>query len=162
MSRFVGDDYYDPQFDNEWELWQANFDRHVNGVKGQQALRDLRDALLALPDRKLISGRLADEHGCVCTVGALALHRRVLQGERPEDVLEHLAAMIPQDLVDYDSWECEERTARVGESIGLKRMMAVALAGKNDDWYADDKTPEQRFERVLRWVESKIKEPVAA
>lgn len=163
MSRFVGDDY-DPQFANEWDLWEANWLRHLRGANGQEVLRDLRDALLALPERKLIEGRLADEQGCVCTVGALALYRRTLSGERPEDVLDELRNLIKPDerWGDIDAYEAEERTVACGVGLGLKRMMAMALAGKNDDWYADDKTPEQRFERVLKWVESKIADPVAS
>lgn len=159
MSRFNGDEY-DPQFPNEYDLWDANFQRHIRGARGQRDLRDLRDALISLPEKRLISGRLADEQGCVCTVGALALHRRKIAGEAPETVLADLAAVIaPDQWGDFDEWESEERTMDLGVEIGLKRMLAIKLASLNDDaWVAPvDETPEARYERVLAWVESRIK-----
>lgn len=157
MTRFQGDEY-DPQFPNEGELWQANLERHMKGAKGQAVLRELRDALLALPEKKLIRDRLADEQGHVCTVGALAAHRG-----KP---LAELAELVKPDPKwgDYDEWECEERTMQLGREIGLKEVMAVTLAARNDDvWMSpSNETDEQRYERVLAWVESKIEPSVAA
>lgn len=166
MSRFDSDDY-DPQFPNEGELWEANLERHMRGAQGQRALRDLRDALLALPEKKLIHGRLADEQGYVCAVGAVALHRRSQKGDDPAAVLAEMAALLKPDerWGEIDAWEAEERTMNLGMSVGLKRCMAVTMSARNDGgWYApSDETPEQRFERVLAWVESNIKpEAVAA
>lgn len=43
-------------------LWRANLKRALAGRRGQAALRDLREALEALPERRLIEGAL-------CTVG---------------------------------------------------------------------------------------------
>lgn len=154
MSRFSGDDY-DPQFQNANELWWANVERHLNGAKGQAVLRELREALLSLPEKRLIHGRLADEQGCVCTVGALAAHRGVPINE--------LASLVKSDDLGWDDWEAEEQTMALGVRIGLKLPMAVTLAGRNDDVYAPrNETDEQRYERVLKWVESKIKAPATA
>lgn len=149
MSRYAGDNY-DEEWNNQWELWQANTLRHFRGRAGQAILRELRDALLALPERKLIHGRLADEQGAVCTIGALALHRGCS--------IEKLAAMIPVDL--WDEYEEERATERLGKDLNLRMVMIVALAGENDDPWREE-TDEQRFERVLAWVESQIiTEPV--
>jgi hypothetical protein len=62
MSRFDGD--WEPREDgkNTAGLWRANVKRALAGKRGQAALRDLRDALLALPEKRLIEGAL-------CTVG---------------------------------------------------------------------------------------------
>jgi len=151
VTRFCGDDY-DYEFPNQGELWSANVQRHLKGAKGQAILRELRDALLALPKKKLINGRLADEQGCVCTVGALAAHRGVS--------LKELAEIIKPDerWGEIDAWEAEVRTMDLGRRIGLKEVMAVTLAARNDDvWLAPvDETDEQRYIRVLAWVESQI------
>lgn len=155
MSRFSGDDY-DEDFPGQWELWQANFERHMNGAAGQRALLDLHAALKAMPEPRLIAGRLADENGQVCTVGALALHRRTVKGEDPETVLEDLAQQISQETAETDSWESEEVTVHAGVSVGLRRMMAQHLGHLNDQDGSWQETPEERYVRVLRWVESKI------
>jgi len=156
VSRFNGDEDY-PEYNNAWDLWNASVNRHLGGAKGQQALRDLRAALLALPEPRLIEGRLADERGCVCTVGALALHRRTTAGEPREKVLSDLASLIKPDerWNEIDAYESEERTIQCGRDIGLKMTMAVTLAARNDD-ISRDETPEQRFERVLAWVNERI------
>lgn len=157
MTRFNDDDG-DEMFPGQWWLWEQALTRSVNGKKGQAALRDLRDALLALPEKKLIEGRLADDQGCVCTVGALALKRRVDAGEKREDVLASLVALVPWYEDEYgsgpdDEWGAQEVTLEVGKEIGLSLTMAVALAGGNDD---RRETPEERYERILRYVERLI------
>src|SRR5689334_6305207 len=53
VSRFNGEGY-DEDYNNQWELWEANTLRHMRGAAGQAVLRELREALLALPERKLI------------------------------------------------------------------------------------------------------------
>lgn len=155
MSRFNSDDY-DEEFANQGELWSANVQRHLKGAKGQAVLRELRDVLLALPEKKLINGRLADEQGCVCTVGALAAHRGVS--------LQELADLVKPDprWGDIDSYDAEIRTLDLGHRIGLKEVMSVTLAARNDDWRAPmNETDEERYERVLKWVESAL-DPVPA
>jgi len=152
VTRFNSDEY-DYEFPNQGELWSANVRRHLKGAKGQAILRELRDALLSLPEKKLINGRLADEQGCVCTVGALAAHRGVS--------LKELADLIKPDeqwgeIDAYEAAEC--RTMDLGRRIGLKEVMSVTLAYRNDDvWFAPvDESDEQRYTRVLAWVESQI------
>lgn len=67
MSRF-GDGDYEPIFGSDGKpketsgLWRANVQRALKGRRGQAALRDFRDALMALPEKVLIEGAL-------CTVG---------------------------------------------------------------------------------------------
>lgn len=63
MSRF-GDNDGD-YFQNQSELWWANAERALNGKRGRKALAELREALLALPEKRLIEGALS-------TVGATA------------------------------------------------------------------------------------------
>lgn len=155
MTRFAEGDY-DENFPGEWLLWEANFERHMKGANGQAALLDLHRALVALPEPRLISGRLADEKGCVCTVGALALHRRTVAGEDPERVLEDLAKQITEDTAEWDSYESEERTIGAGIGVGLKRMMAQHLGYINDQDGNYTETPEERYGRVLRYVEAKL------
>lgn len=160
MTRFDGD--CDEDFPGQWWLWENALRRSVNGKKGQRNLRDLRDALLALPEKRLISGRLADENGCVCTVGALWLKRQVDAGVDRAQVLAAMAGDIEwnEEYGVLDPWDAETVTLDIATAAGLSRTMAVVLAGDNDGWTND--TPERRYERVLRYVEQLIVPELAA
>ena len=150
MSRFS--DEYDEQFNNQGEFWWANARRALNGRKGQQALRDLREALLALPQPRLIEGRLANDQGEVCAVGALVVHKRVAKGEKREDVLKELDRMI-----DEDDWHNDpaEITAACGTAVGLTFVLAWQLASVNDETlYGLD--PEARHAAVLTWIAANL------
>jgi hypothetical protein len=65
VSRFSDYDDYDDY--ETWALnrgrWEHNSRVALKGKRGRQALRDLREALMALPEHKLIEGAM-------CTVGA--------------------------------------------------------------------------------------------
>lgn len=63
MSRYYDDDGED--FPGQYALWEANYERALKGKRGRKALADLREALMALPEHRLIEGAL-------CTVGAAA------------------------------------------------------------------------------------------
>jgi hypothetical protein len=151
MSRFGYDDEGD--YPNAWALWERAITTALGSDKGQQILRDLRDALLALPKKRLIEGRLAC-NGEVCTMGALVAHRR--RDEERAKVLAELEQMITEDAwIDY---EAGTKTLEAGESIGVGVSMSCHLAWLNDqlDYGA---TPEERYEKVLSWVERAILVP---
>lgn len=152
MSRFEGDG--DEPFPGAWWLYEANVRRSFSGRAGQERLREIREALLALPEKRLISRRLADEGGGVCAIGALALKRGTDAGEDRAVVVDRLARKITEETADWDSWEVEEQTLGVASELGVKRTMAIEIGYTNDEPY--DETPEYRYERVLAWVESLI------
>jgi hypothetical protein len=153
MTRFDND--WDEDFPGQWWLWEQALSRSINGRRGQEALKDLREALLALPEKRLISGRLADEQGSVCTVGALALHRRMKAGEPRRLVLEQLAELVEADEGGFlSSYEADEATIILGKQVGLTTTIAVHLGAQNDASWKE--TPEERYERVLAHVEALI------
>lgn len=79
----------DEEYPGQFDLWRANVGRSLQGKRGQQALRDLEAALLALPEKRLIAGNLTKD-GMVCTVGALVVARREQAGAPREIVLADL------------------------------------------------------------------------
>lgn len=99
MSRFSSD-YDDEYFPNQAALWQANARRALKGKKGRKALAELRDALRALPEKRLIAGAL-------CTVGGL---------ERP-DIAEKLAEeeRRHEENPQWGNWYRDEATSKVKE-----------------------------------------------
>src|SRR6266436_3595798 len=64
----------DEDYQGQFALWRANLNRCLLGKKGQQALRELHEALIALPEKRLIAGSLAED-GEVCAIGALLANR---------------------------------------------------------------------------------------
>lgn len=58
MSR-GGNDDYDEDFPNQGAFWWANAQRALKGRRGKQALAELREALLMLPEKRLVSGAIS-------------------------------------------------------------------------------------------------------
>lgn len=150
MSRFDFDN--DEGTEASYELWRANVKRALKGRRGQKALREMREALLALPVKRLIEGSLCDlgpdGEASFCAVGAYALYKRQQNGESAESATHELARLDTGE-------EYELPTVEEGVDQGLRRTLAYELAMKNDETFGDC-TPEQRYTRYLAWVESQI------
>lgn len=135
MSRFYEYDEYDPL---AFGRWKGRLQSHINGPAGQAMLGELRDALLALPQKRLIRDALVDADGECCVVGALALKRK----REGRDV-------------DYPIGECTDGdTTDVGESCGMTYVLAYSIAYINDEAPGH---PEHRFEQVMKWINNHIK-----
>lgn len=169
MSRTYNDEY-EESFPNEGAFWERRAQLALNGKRGRQALADLRDALLALPEKRLISrafstvgkadqpdrwgdlrGLLDDQGEGVCAVGAYVWHQKVKAGADPLQAMAELPL-----LADYDSDGTE--TAEQGKAAGLTFTLAWELASRNDDTF-DDLTPEARYDAFLAWIDAKLAQP---
>jgi hypothetical protein len=144
----------DEDFPGQFELWQANCRRSIKGKAGQKALRELEQALVALPEKRLIADALQDAEGEVCAIGALAKYRGI-------------------DKTESDPEEMEE----VGVDLGMPRLVAWKVVCVNDVeidghhvevfgphrwgqklWAYVAPTPEERYQQMLNWVREQIKE----
>lgn len=132
----------------------ANLKRHLNSPRGQATLKELRQALLDMPERRLIHGYLAyvrvegellEEREEFCTIGVLAKARGVPISELETKV----------DEYGFDQYEEEEQTKGIGEKIGLPGCLTIELSYENDSWGAEK--PEERWRRMLRWVNGWIR-----
>lgn len=144
MSRsgYTDDDGDDPLV---FGRWRAQVKSAIRGKRGQSFLRELASAMDAMPVKELIAEELINEDGQCCTIGVVCKARGV-------DVTK----------VDY---ECPEE---VGSAVGIARQLAAEIEYMNDEigdkWEQDDKgkwkrvdeTPEQRWQRMRTWVESKL------
>jgi len=171
MSR-VSDDYddYGSSFNNEAAFWDHRAKMALTGKRGRKALADLREALLALPEKRLVEGALctvraperagndwqradaeekvSSEGEGVCAVGAYIWHKRVKAGMSPDEAFDSLPL-----LLDTDSDITE--TADAGQSAGLTWTLAYLLASRNDETYGPY-TPEQRYERFMAWIDERL------
>ena len=175
MSRFDSDS----EEGMPWELWETVVSNALGGRKGQAALAELEAALVALPEPKLISGHLAAD-GAVCAVGAFIAHRRAVSEAIDLDaVIDAMSVGVAcycghnreahhdgachgkgyQDAPcycdgDFEPDENEDgayETVEAGKQAGLSSTLAWHLAYLNDEQFSDS-SPEERYERMLRYV----------
>lgn len=153
-------------YPGQFGLWNGNVVRSIKSRQGQASLRELEAALLALPDKRLIAGLLRDKDGEVCGLGALALYKG-----------HELVADEPKDNDEYDEIDLSYEMEEFGVSLGMPRLVAWKIVAKNDIDFAGqdlitlagpyrwpserptmwaDITPEQRYERMLRWVQRQL------
>ncbi len=149
MGRIEYGEYGDPVAN----LWQATAKRALGGKRGQAALMEIRDALLAMPSRRLMKDEWA-AGGEVCALGAVDVHRHMRNGMSWES-----ARLIVEHTVEEKPWQFDEsfeveETAQL--RLGYTRTLVWEVMEKNDEQF-ENMSPEQRWGSMLRWVEEKIK-----
>ena len=127
----------DEDFPGQFDLWQANCDRSLKGRKGQRELHVLREALLALPVKSLAYGVLETSDGEMCAIGVYAKYKGL--------DLSELA-------IAFDSDE-------VGKIAGMPLLVAWKVMEMNDE-YLGRVTSDERYEKMLAWVESLLAKAV--
>jgi len=174
----------DEDYPGQFDLWQANCNRQINGKAGQAALRELEAALLALPQKRLIRNAVAHEDGDVCAVGALLVLKHAQRKGITRDAAIKVYAS-PEGYEPDDYWDGND-TADLAEAEGIPKLLAWQLVYLNDEdldtvWevacgppyppkgvypykggiaYVREMTPEERYERVLAWVRERLSRPV--
>ena len=163
MSRY---EYDGDESAMPYGLWRSNVDRALKGKRGRQALRDLRDALQALPEPRLIEGALctvspekrpvrylADEQlGGVCAIGAYLWHQKVKAGMDPAEAFDSLPTLPDDDSELHDTAKLAESEAR------MTYTLAWELAYMNDEKWGR-KSPEERHAAFLAWLDAELAEP---
>lgn len=146
MSRSCYSEDYGDEFPGQLDLYRANVRRSVRSRAGQARLRELRDALLAMPVKALaeevfVAG--SPEQPRVCALGAWAL------AKAGGDV-ETARAFVPTDADDHDTADALERE-------GWPRLVVLDAIYMNDEAYV--RTPEERYASVLAWVDRQLIPP---
>lgn len=152
MSRFDYDDG-----DSDWTaarqaLEDHNIQRALNGRKGQALLRELEQALLALPTKRLTDEWLDDDgagHRDVCIISALAVYREMARTLGDYD--EALADLPPLDDPD-------DVAAFATRRLGIVKTLGWYLQWVNDEGFPVA-SPEERWARMLAWVRRQIAVP---
>ena len=166
MSRSCYSDDYGDDFPGQLALYRGNVARSIRSKAGQARLRELRDALLALPIKELhqnifVTG--SNERPQVCALGAWALAK--CGGDATA-----AAGMVPADADDQETHSALARH-------GWPKLVVYDAVFENDDdrriydtvegplrypgdygplRRAREETPSERYARVLRWVEEQI------
>lgn len=109
------------------ELYRQAVDRATFGKRGQAFMRKLRDALDAMPVKRLITDEIANARGEVCALGAVD---PAFTGYDAEDLADH---------------------------FGIAHALAAEIVYENDEamkWRTE--TPEERWTRMRAWVQKQI------
>lgn len=136
MTRSGYTDYDDDCEYGTINLFRANVGRAAAGKRGQAFLRALRDALDAMPNKRLVAGDLETEEGEVCALGAVCRARGLTENE----------------AIAESDWD------ELGSALDIAPMLAQEVMYENDQdfEYRKDATPEERWKRMRAWVDGQI------
>jgi len=123
-------------------LYEQALRNAMHGKRGKAILRDLADALDAMPVKELGAG-FVKRGDCVCAIGALAAHRGV-------DLKEF---DVEADEYDEDGdWSTE----RIAEELDAPTCIVRAIVYGNDELGPTTETPSERWARIRSWVGQKL------
>lgn len=127
---------YTDDCENDWALirWRGQVSSAIRGRRGQAFLRELLDALDAMPVKRLVGGVLRKD-GEVCALGSL--------GEKRGVELEAL------DPYDYDT---------LSGVFGVAHQLIQEIEWINDEGVFAA-TPEKRWQEVRAWIVQNLREP---
>ena len=118
--------------------YRAAVNSAMRGRRGQAFLKETLAALDALPAKRLIREELQVNvgmpfhRGDVCALGAVGCARGL-------------------DMSELDPYDRDSVAAK----LGIALTMACEIMYWNDEFYYRE-TPEQRFERMRKWIDAQI------
>jgi hypothetical protein len=135
MSRhgYIEDSDFEPL---EYGRWRGRLLSSIRGKRGQAFLRELVDALEAMPEKELVA-EVLNKEGEVCALGAVALKRGM----------------------DVSKLDPEEYEVVAGE-FNIAEPLAREIVYENDEGSGDE-TPAQRWKRMHRWALRMLKKEAA-
>lgn len=117
-------------------LYRGLVKRVIRSKRGQAFLREVAVAMDAMPEKALIVSELIDSRGQCCTIGVVCKSRGV-------------------DVVGIDVDEPEQ----VAKAVGISKQMAAEIEYENDEGCWGNESPEERWQRMRRWIEKQIVKP---
>lgn len=156
-------------------LWKAITNKALGGKRGQTLLKELEQALIALPVKELHEGVFYQQkedspQGCVCcALGALARYRiqngglhllapmRYVKGRKRELDKSLRRTIRSEELLDAMTGHFADiiETIDIAEQMGMAISMAWAIAHTNDEVLYNVQ-PGDRYNAMLAWVRSRI------
>lgn len=122
-----------------WSLirWRGQVASAIRGRRGQAFLRELIEALDALPEKRLIAHDLQAGNN-VCAIGSVGLRRGV-----------DMSALDPED------------PDTIAGVFGIAQQLVREVECMNDEAHWND-TPENRWQRMRAWAVENLKAPADA
>ena len=124
--------YSDDLDQRDLAMWRGHVASAIRGKRGQELLRDMRLALDAMPEKRLIRDEL-EEDGEVCALGAVGRYRKL-------------------DLTEVDGHDHE----RLGSLLNVAPCLVQEVEFINDEWGLHNSSPEQVWQSVSGWVDKML------
>lgn len=136
---------YSDDCEDNWAhiMWRGRVASSIRGKRGQALLREMLEALDAMPNKRLVKEALEAE-GEVCALGCLGQKRGL-----------DMSSLDPED---YDS---------VASAFGVAAPLVQEIVYENDECWAPGLTygqktmPEQRWQHVRDWVVRNLTVPAS-
>ncbi len=121
-----------------WSLicWRGAVNSAIKGKRGQAFFLELREAMDAMPEKRLVA-EVLEADGQFCTIGVLGEKRGI-----------NMEALDPEDREE------------VAAAFGIAPALAAEIVFMNDEGSWDSETPEQRWQRMRKWVDEQIQQEV--
>lgn len=143
----------DEPYPNAGELFQRSVDNAIAGRRGQALLREIEEALLMLPDKRLLAYTVCED-GKICTLGAVAILRAMKKGETFGIAAIELEVAAVKHGQGHED-ESKDKTFRyLKKLLGIAGCLAWQLVFENDE--AGGHGPEGRYNHMLKWVQDRI------
>ena len=151
MSRSSYSEDFGDEFPGQIDLFRANVRRSFRSKIGQQRLRELHAALLALPKKELYPNIFVEAHEDgphVCALGAWMLAKCDGDVTRASSVISK-------------RWEIddEEILQALQTFANWPKLVVYDTVWENDEGsaYWIKESPAARYERIVKWVEAQIR-----
>lgn len=119
-------------YPGQFAMWRGQVMSAIRGKRGQQLLRELAEALDAMPVKELISKELKTAGGSYCALGVVGAKRG-----------------IDLDAIDPEDYE------QVAKEFNVAHQLAQEIEYENDEG-AWRETPAERWTRMRAWVEKHL------
>lgn len=128
----------DEPYANALDLYRGAVRSALGGKRGQAFLREMLEALDAMPQKRLTDYYLQRQNGDVCAIGCVGVRR----GTKMDDL-------------------DPEEADKIAKRFGIAECMVREIESVNDDDFGvfATLTDEQRFEKVRRWVVRNLEKP---
>lgn len=138
---------YDDCSGDDWGYWsyRGRVERTLRGRRSQAFLRELRDALDAMPVKELASHVMREADGCSCALDAVAVARGI---EWPPHIMAN---------AEYG----DDVSHSVGAQLGITRTLAAEIMGENDCYSllfgaTERELRARRWAYMRNWVDRQI------
>jgi len=137
---------YSDEIDDTWAWvrWRGAVASAIRGKRGQALLREAMAALDAMPGKRLIPHTFEDS-GAFCTLGAVAAQRGIEPGS--------LNPGGPDYDIDHK---------KIAATFDAPPALVHEIMYMNDEGFEwlRDITPEERWVKMRKWIESQIRPEV--
>jgi hypothetical protein len=136
-------------------LWRGAVHRAISGKRGQALLREMAEALDAMPVKQLVADDVVRDSEHVCAMGAVIVARKldvsevdVYDADATAELLGIAGALAKE--IAYENDECGQRVV-VDEEVGPFQPWNWPRRTYRDE------TPAERWTRMREWVTANLR-----